>query len=48
MLIFGIIKAITDFQGNWSSWWQKIIVGMLLLAFVLLQKVIKPRQAKAA
>jgi simple sugar transport system permease protein len=45
VMIFGIIQAILNFQGNLSAAWTKIAVGILLLAFVLLQKLIQPRRA---
>jgi galactofuranose transport system permease protein len=40
VLIFGIIQAMIMFQGTLSSWWTKIAVGILVLVFVLLQKVL--------
>ena len=50
ILIFGIIQAIINFQ-NLNSWWTRIAVGGLLLAFILLQKLIRfvtRRSAKTA
>lgn len=41
VLIFGIIQTALTFQGTLSSWWTKIVVGLLLLAFILLQKLIQ-------
>jgi simple sugar transport system permease protein len=40
ILIFGIIQTIINFQ-NLNSWWTRIAVGGLLLAFILLQKLIR-------
>lgn len=37
-LIFGIIQTGIMFQGTLSSWWTKVAIGMLLLAFIVLQK----------
>lgn len=38
LLIFGIIQTAILFDGRLSSWWSKIVIGLLLLAFILLQK----------
>lgn len=40
VLIFGIIQTAIMFQGTLSSWWTKIAIGMLLLCFILLQKLL--------
>jgi ribose/xylose/arabinose/galactoside ABC-type transport system permease subunit len=39
VLIYGTIQTILSFQGDLSSWWTKIVIGLLLLAFCLLQQV---------
>jgi galactofuranose transport system permease protein len=39
-LIFGIIQTGITFQGNLSSWWTKVAIGVLLLLFILLQKAL--------
>ncbi len=44
LLIFGIIQTAITFQGTLSSWWTKIVVGGLLLAFILLQKLIQAKK----
>jgi len=41
VLIFGIIQTLITFQGTLSSWWTRIVLGALLLAFILLQKLIR-------
>jgi simple sugar transport system permease protein len=41
VLIFGLIQTLITFQGNLSSWWTRIVIGALLLAFILLQKCIR-------
>jgi simple sugar transport system permease protein len=41
VLIFGIIQTAIVFQGTLSSWWTKIVIGLLLLAFILLQKLVQ-------
>lgn len=40
LLIFATIRAAIDFDGRLSSWWMRIVVGALLLAFILLQRVL--------
>ena len=38
VLITGTIQTLIMFQGSLSSWWTKIVIGLLLLAFCLLQR----------
>ena len=38
VLTMGLIHTYIVFDGTLSSWWTKIIIGLLLLAFILLQK----------
>lgn len=40
VLIFGIIQTVISFQGHLSTWWTKIVIGLLLLFFVLIQKTV--------
>jgi ribose/xylose/arabinose/galactoside ABC-type transport system permease subunit len=47
VLIFGIIQTAIIFQGTLSSWWTKIVIGFLLLIFLLIQKLIQPRNASS-
>jgi ribose/xylose/arabinose/galactoside ABC-type transport system permease subunit len=37
-LIQGLIQTYITFEGTLSSWWTKIVVGLLLLMFILLQR----------
>ncbi len=39
VLILGIITTIPNYQGNLNSWWIKIVIGLLLLVFVVLQRM---------
>jgi simple sugar transport system permease protein len=39
VLILGVIQSFITFEGSLSSWWTRIAIGLLLLAFILLQKV---------
>jgi len=34
----GLIQTYIVFDGTLSSWWTKIVIGVLLLVFILLQK----------
>lgn len=40
VLTLGIIQTLIMFDGTISSWWTKITVGVLLLIFIVLQRVI--------
>jgi galactofuranose transport system permease protein len=44
VLELGLIQTIITFEGTLSSWWTKIVIGLLLLAFVVLQRVITARR----
>ncbi|HEY0865905.1 MAG TPA: galactofuranose ABC transporter, permease protein YjfF [Fimbriimonas sp.] len=39
--ILGVVQTAITFQGTLSSWWTKIVIGALLLAFMLVQKAIE-------
>jgi len=43
VLIYGTIQTLIMFQGELSSWWTKIVIGLLLLAFCLLQRAFERR-----
>ncbi len=47
VLVLGVIQTIITFEGTLSSWWTRIVIGGLLLAFIVLQKVLtgRPRAA---
>jgi len=38
ILIQGLIQTYITFDGTLSSWWTKILIGLLLFAFILMQK----------
>jgi ribose/xylose/arabinose/galactoside ABC-type transport system permease subunit len=46
MLVYSTILSLIIFQGSLNSWWTKIVVGLLLLAFCLLQKVFERKQGR--
>ncbi|MBB3112885.1 simple sugar transport system permease protein [Paenibacillus phyllosphaerae] len=45
VLIQGVIQTIISFEGTLSSWWTKIVIGLLLFVFILLQRVLSARKA---
>ena len=47
VLILGLIQTLITFQGNLNTWWTRIVVGLLVLAFILLQNVISIASRKA-
>ncbi|WP_380164632.1 galactofuranose ABC transporter, permease protein YjfF [Jannaschia sp. R86511] len=40
VLELGLIQTIITFEGTLSSWWTRIVIGALLLAFVVLQRAL--------
>ena len=40
ILIQGLIQTYITFDGTLSSWWTKILIGLLLFAFIVMQKAI--------
>ena len=46
VLILGVIQTAIAFQGNLNTWWTKIAVGVLLLAFILLQNLVSRVSAR--
>src|SRR5690606_7322539 len=43
VLILGIIQTLIAFDGSLSSWWTRIVIGVLLLVFCLLQRLLESR-----
>jgi ribose/xylose/arabinose/galactoside ABC-type transport system permease subunit len=43
VMILGIIQTLVIFNGSLSSWWTRIVIGILLFLFVLSQRVIESR-----
>ncbi|MGK3998225.1 galactofuranose ABC transporter, permease protein YjfF [Sorangium sp. So ce1024] len=43
VLIHGTIQTLIMFEGTLSSWWTKIVIGLLLLASCLLQRLFERR-----
>ena len=46
VLIFGTIQTALIFDGRLNSWWLRIAIGTLLLAFILLQRVLTRGQGR--
>lgn len=44
VLIQGVIQTIISFEGTLSSWWTKIMIGLLLFLFILLQRLLSARR----
>jgi len=40
VLVLGLIQTLITFDGTLSSWWTRIFIGMLLLLFCLLQRLL--------
>ncbi|MCE3253974.1 MAG: sugar transporter permease YjfF [Cellvibrio sp.] len=46
VLIMGVVQTYISFDGTLSSWWTKIVIGLLLFCFIALQQLLvrgKPR-----
>ncbi|AGZ42065.1 galactofuranose ABC transporter, permease protein YjfF [Actinoplanes friuliensis] len=43
VLVLGLIQTIITFQGTLSSWWTKIVIGILLFAFIVIQRLVTRR-----
>ena len=48
ILILGVVQTAITFQGTLSSWWSRIVVGILLLVFMLVQKGVETAARRAA
>jgi simple sugar transport system permease protein len=46
VLILGIIQTLITFDGTLSSWWTKIVIGLLLFAFCLMQRAFESGTGK--
>lgn len=45
VMIQGVIQTYINFDGSLNSWWTKIVIGLLLLLFIGLQKILTSRQS---
>jgi ribose/xylose/arabinose/galactoside ABC-type transport system permease subunit len=48
VLMLGIIQTLISFDGTLSSWWTRIVVGVLLFVFCLLQRLLANRTPKSS
>jgi simple sugar transport system permease protein len=44
VLVFAITQTLIQFIGSLSSWWTKIVIGLLMLAFIGVQSVLAARK----
>ncbi|WP_438349513.1 galactofuranose ABC transporter, permease protein YjfF [Paenibacillus sp. FA6] len=44
VMIQGIIQTIISFEGTLSSWWTKIVIGLLLFSFIVFQRLLTSRR----
>lgn len=47
VLIQGVIQTIISFEGTLSSWWTKIVIGLMLFVFILFQRLLSERRVSA-
>ena len=45
-LIFGITQTLIQFNGNLSSWWTRIVIGVLTLLFIGVQSALAARRGE--
>jgi galactofuranose transport system permease protein len=45
VLILGLIQTLISFPGTLSSWWTRIVIGLLLAVFILLQRYVSHTSA---
>jgi simple sugar transport system permease protein len=44
VLIMGVVQTYISFDGTLSSWWTKIVIGLLLFIFIALQRFLVRRR----
>jgi ribose/xylose/arabinose/galactoside ABC-type transport system permease subunit len=44
VLVLGLTQTVITFQGTLSSWWTRIVIAMLLFAFIVLQRLVFSRR----
>ena len=44
VFVLGLIQTIITYEGTLSSWWTKIVIGVLLLIFVVLQRLLSRKR----
>ncbi|MCG9696621.1 galactofuranose ABC transporter, permease protein YjfF [Shewanella sp. Isolate11] len=48
VILMGVIQTYITFEGTLSSWWTKIVIGLLLFFFIVLQKLLNVRKGANA
>jgi simple sugar transport system permease protein len=43
--VLGVIQTLIVFDGRLSSWWTKMVIGILLFVFIVLQRLIGARRS---
>lgn len=46
VMVQGVIQTYINFNGSLNSWWTKIVIGVLLLVFILLQRFLSTRSTR--
>ena len=46
VLILGITQTLIQFNGNLSSWWTNIVIGLLTFVFIAVQSVLASRKGR--
>ncbi|MEW9533265.1 galactofuranose ABC transporter, permease protein YjfF [Microbispora sp. NPDC049125] len=46
VLVLGLIQTMISFEGTLSAWWTKIFIGVLLFAFILMQRLFSARSRR--
>lgn len=44
VLVLGTVQTLISFEGTLSSWWTRIVIGVLLLAFIMFQRLVVRRK----
>lgn len=44
VLVYGSIQVLIMFQGTLNSWWTRIVIGLLVLSFCLLQRAFETKK----
>jgi len=48
VLVYGSIQVLIMFQGTLNSWWTRIVIGLLVFLFCLLQRFFEARRSKGS
>jgi len=46
VLVYGSIQVLIMFQGTLNSWWTRIVIGLLVFAFCVLQRVFEAKRPR--